>query len=101
MIWTICPIITALRGVDICQLLPLRREAAHGEIGGGHSRPDNVSSGSYGTNPTYVLKRLMRDRPDLAESHLSLRTVRTIVGLNGTDRTTQKLRERLVLKRIR
>lgn len=43
--------------------------AAHGEIGGGHSgdgRADIIRS-DYGTNPTYILKRLKRDRPDLAE----------------------------------
>jgi len=40
---------------------------AHGEIGGGHSgRADNIRS-DHGTNPTYALKRLKRDRPDLAE----------------------------------
>lgn len=43
--------------------------AAHGEIGGGHNdrgRGDNVTS-ARGTDPTCTLKRLKRDRPDLAE----------------------------------
>jgi hypothetical protein len=39
----------------------------HGEIGGGHSRGDNITSGARGTSPTYALRRLKRDRPDLAE----------------------------------
>ena len=39
----------------------------HGEIGGGHTRPDNVRSAAFGNNPTYALKRLKRDRPDLAD----------------------------------
>jgi hypothetical protein len=40
--------------------------AEHGEIGGGHNRADNISSG-HGTSATYALSRLKRDRPDLAE----------------------------------
>jgi hypothetical protein len=39
----------------------------HGEIGGGHSRVDNINSVSGGTSPVYALQRLKRDRPDIAE----------------------------------
>jgi hypothetical protein len=42
---------------------------AHGEIGNGRSvssRVDNVNS-KGGNNPVYALKRLKRDRPDLAD----------------------------------
>lgn len=41
----------------------------HGEIGNGRSRADNISSTSepkHGTGSTYTLRRLKRDRPDLA-----------------------------------
>jgi hypothetical protein len=43
--------------------------AGHGEIGGGHtgSRGDNVTSASdRGNSATYTLRRLKRDRPELA-----------------------------------
>jgi hypothetical protein len=43
--------------------------AEHGEIGGGHNRPDTIMSASvpgYGTSSDYTLRRLQRDRPDLA-----------------------------------
>lgn len=42
---------------------------AHGEIGGGHGRDDNVKSASIqgGNDSTYLTRRLMRDRPDLFE----------------------------------
>ena len=37
---------------------------------GHQNSPDNISP-NYGTNPTYALKRLKRDRPDLlAEPYL-------------------------------
>jgi hypothetical protein len=29
--------------------------------------PDKIRSSQFGTNPTYLLRRLKRDRPDLAE----------------------------------
>lgn len=42
--------------------------AKHGEIGGGHTRVANGNSASGGGNEaTYAIRRLKRDRPDLAE----------------------------------
>lgn len=43
--------------------------AGHGEIGGGHTRGDNVTSAprKRGNSATYTLRRLKRDRPDLAD----------------------------------
>ena len=40
---------------------------AHGEIGGGHTRGDNITSTERGTSQAYLLRRLQRDRPDLLE----------------------------------
>jgi hypothetical protein len=42
---------------------------AHGEIGNGRSSFDNVkatASGSGGNSESYTIRRLKRDRPDLA-----------------------------------
>jgi hypothetical protein len=41
--------------------------AKHGEIGGGHSRGDNVTS-ARGTSRSYLLRRLACDRPDLSRA---------------------------------
>jgi hypothetical protein len=41
--------------------------AAHGEIGKGRIRPDNVRSNDYGNDQTYTVRRLMRDAPELVE----------------------------------
>jgi hypothetical protein len=41
--------------------------AAHGEIGKGRDRGDNITSKERGTDPTYTLARLKRDAPDLAK----------------------------------
>jgi len=43
---------------------------AHGEVGGGHGRDDNVMSDppeQQGNSREYTVRRLKRDRPDLAE----------------------------------
>lgn len=40
--------------------------AEHGEIGGGHGRDSNATSAGQ-RGATYALRRLKRDRPDLAE----------------------------------
>lgn len=40
---------------------------AHGEIGGGHVRVDNVKSAEGGNSQSYLLRRLKRDRPELIE----------------------------------
>lgn len=48
--------------------------AAHGEIGNGRGRVDNSNSTTEskgGTSQTYTLRRLKRDRPDLAERVVS------------------------------
>ena len=54
---------------DVRQLIDAAVGAAPawGEIGGGHSRGDIVTSDRRGNSPTYLLKRLKRDRPDLAD----------------------------------
>jgi hypothetical protein len=41
--------------------------AAHGEIGNGRSRGDNITSTDRGTDQTYTVRRLMRDAPELVE----------------------------------
>lgn len=40
---------------------------AHGEIGGGHPRVDNIKSAEGGTSQSYLLRRLKRDAPELLE----------------------------------
>jgi hypothetical protein len=40
---------------------------AHGEIGGGHTRVDNVKSAEGGNSQAYLLRRLQRDNPELVE----------------------------------
>jgi len=43
--------------------------AKNGEIGNGRSSPDNIrATNEYGTSPTYTLKRLKRDHPELAQA---------------------------------
>jgi hypothetical protein len=51
----------------------LHRKRAHGEgPGRGHKRVDNINSFTEGgTDPTYILRRLKRDRPELAEKVIS------------------------------
>ena len=41
--------------------------AKHGEIGRGRKRGDNVTSIERGNYAAYVVARLKRDRPDIAE----------------------------------
>jgi hypothetical protein len=48
---------------------------AHGEIGGGHGRVDSVNSGD-GNSATYALRRLKRDRPELAERVVAVEWLR-------------------------
>lgn len=50
---------------DVQRLIKKEIGAAPNHVGRGH-RSDNITP-NRGTNPTYVLKRLKRDRPDLAE----------------------------------
>ena len=47
------------------------RLAKHGEIGGGHGRVDNINSGrtSGGTSAAYLIARLKRDAPQIAERY--------------------------------
>lgn len=46
--------------------------AAHGEVGRGRRRVDDINSnGQGGTSSAYVIGRLKRDRPDLAERVVS------------------------------
>jgi hypothetical protein len=48
------------------EVRPAKTPAEAGAMGGrGHKAADNVRS--FGNNPTYALRRLKRDRPDLAE----------------------------------
>ncbi len=42
-----------------------------GDIGRGRVRRDNITPNSRGTDPTYALRRLKRDREDLAEKVIS------------------------------
>src|SRR4051794_38362653 len=46
--------------------------ADHGEIGGGHTRPDVIRSVSHGTSADYLAARIKRDHPDIAEKPLLL-----------------------------
>jgi len=40
----------------------------HGEVGNGRSRGDNITSTDRGTQADYTIRRLKRDRPDLADA---------------------------------
>jgi hypothetical protein len=56
-----------LKRLDVQQLIRGEVGAAPEHVGRGHpNRSDNVTP-NRGNNPTYTLKRLKRDRPDLAD----------------------------------
>jgi hypothetical protein len=60
----------------------------HGEIGRGHNRGNNVTSGSRrGNSPSYAIRRLKRDRPDLAEGARKLLTMSLALVIAGLTRS--------------
>jgi hypothetical protein len=55
--------------------------AEHGEIGGGHSRGNNVTYAKRGTSESYTISRLKRDGPgSLGVSHTQVRRLLSLEG---------------------
>jgi hypothetical protein len=52
---------------DVRQLIDEAVGAAPAHVGRGHPNSFDIIKPIGGTNPTYILKRLKRDRPDLAD----------------------------------